>query len=208
MLQGERHCHCHGAAGGNRGCPLGREKMWVTPELAALSCCCPLVLWCPLSPLRGLRTGSLPAPREGAQGSGAAMPRLHRPCQRHSPIFPSSVPHVHHHSSSPCSGIAQGCSPCSRVILQLYLSHGRLWKRSWAGDTAPGMNRTPGRDIPTLVWGFMDLAADSSVQHRAHPLSQGSSHPLNPNSNSFLHPQNTRLFSQKPQTLKGGSGGK
>lgn len=102
---------------GNWGCPLGREKIWGDPDLAALSCCCP-----PHRPggCGGLRTGSLPAPGEGSHGSGAAMPR---PCQRHSPKFPSLVPP---HSSSPCSGTAHRCSPCSRVILQGWLSYGRL----------------------------------------------------------------------------------
>lgn len=87
MLQGERHCHCHGAAGGNRGCPLGREKMWVTPELAALSCCCPLVLWCPLSPPEGAQDRVPASP----QGRGTEL----RSCHAQAPqALPETQPHI------------------------------------------------------------------------------------------------------------------
>lgn len=112
--------HVHAAERKARALPwdsggIGAALWEGTPDLAALPCCCPLIHW----RLRGAQVRSLPAPGEGAHGS--AMPRLHRPCQRHSPKIPSLASHVHHHLSSSWSGTARGCSPCPRVTLQAWL---------------------------------------------------------------------------------------
>lgn len=158
----------------------------------------------------------------GPEGHVGLEWQSHRaiPTARESPKFPSIDPPVHH----PLSPSAPASSRDARPVPEPPPGYGcpmpgrdialgpRQGMGSWAGDGVPGRGRCSGQGSgagghPRHRWGLWPWWPVPRYNVERIPLPKGGSHPPNPNSDGFLHPQNTRLISQKPQTLKEEGGG-
>lgn len=128
---------------------------------------------------------------------GKGYTALERQIHRVTPMaILEAQPQISHHgplcASSPFLPLHQdGCLPYPRAVPWVWLSHARQ------GHQCPGQGS--GAEDALTPMGFMATVASASL---STSLSKGSSHTPNPSSDDFLHPQNTRLISQKPQTLK------
>lgn len=186
--------------------------MWVTPELAGPPGRCSLPPLISCRRLRGAQ-GKVPAsPQEGARGLGSS--RATGPPRWLSPGT-ETQPQIFFH------GPLCASSPFLPALLHqagmLALPQSRPLGMAVPRQTAT-LPRVPGREHchrqgsgagghPRHRWGLWPQRPVPRYNTERIPLPKGSSHTLNPNSDGFLHPQNTRLISQKPQTLKEEGGG-